>query len=556
MPRLIATALATLAVAACTAPRGDVGDGTSAPVESGGPLTVTAQPGRGVYDAPLAVTLSAQPSDTTIRYTLDGTPPDAARGLAYADPIPITTTTVLRAVAVAPDGATSPIATHSYLLPETTARQPASPRDWPANWGEFPADYAMDPRSGDPSDIATALRALPSISLALAPEDFVGPERGIYVHPTEEGKDWERPVSVEWLAPEGAPGFQADAGLRMQGGWGRRPEKSLKHSFRLLFKDDYGPRRLDFPLFAESPLESFDTLVLRANYNDSWAVDVEGQRERALFLRDEWFRDTLRAMGQPSPDGVFAHLYVNGLYWGIYNAVERPDAAFAADHFGGDKDDYDTLNSGEVTEGDATAWNQLMELSKGDMASFAALAAMAERVDLANLIDYVLLELYIGNQDWPKRNWYANRRREPPEPFRFFAWDGERGLEFIDRNTEDPWHWNTPGFLFARLLENPDFQSQVGRRVAELTGPGGLLFVDPESPEDSAAVQRFLALARGLEPAIVAESARWGDVRRPEQPFGAAEWRAERDRLLREYFPARTAAYLVHLQSRGLPTSP
>jgi hypothetical protein len=283
-------------------------------------------------------------------------------------------------------------------------------------------------------------------------------------------------------------------------------------------------------------------------------VDVEGQRERALFLRDEWFRDTLRSAGQKSPDGTFAHLYVNGLYWGIYNPVERPDAAFAADHFGGDEDDYDTLNSGEVVAGDETAWNELLELSKGDMSAPDTLAAMAERLDLANLIDYVLVELYIGNQDWPKRNWYASRRREPPGPFRFFAWDGERGLEFIDRETEEPWQWNSPGFLFARLLENPTFRDRVGRRVAELTGPKGLLHVDPARPSDSAAVQRFLALAQQLEPAMLAESARWGDVRRPEQPFGPAEWRAERDRVLREYFPARTAAFVVHLQSLGVPT--
>ena len=182
-------------------------------------------------------------------------------------------------------------------------------------------------------------------------------------------------------------------------------------------------------------------------------MDVEGQRERALFLRDEWFRDTLRAAGQQSPDGRFVHLYVNGLYWGIYNPVERPDAAFAADHFGGDEDDYDTMNSGEVVAGDELAWNALLELSKGDMASPEALTAMSERLDLDNLIDYVLVELFIGNQDWPKRNWYASRRREPPGAFRFFAWDGERGLEFIDRETEEPWKWPTPGFLFARLLE-------------------------------------------------------------------------------------------------------
>jgi hypothetical protein len=414
----------------------------------------------------------------------------------------------------------------------------------------------MDGRAGTAEEVAASLRALPSLSLAVAPEDLMGAERGIYVHPLEEGGGWEHPVSAEWLPADGSAGFQVDAGLRMQGGWGRRPDKTPKHSFRLLFKDRYGPKRLKYPLFPGSPAASFDTLVLRAGYNDGWTVEVEGQRERALYLRDQWFRDTLRALGRPSPAGRFAHLYLNGLYWGLYNVTERPDAAFAADRFGGEETDYDTLNSGEPVAGDDEAWEAAMEQSKADLHAPEAYSALAELVDIDNLVDYILAELYIGNQDWPKKNWYASRRREPPGPFRFFAWDGERGIEFADRDNDEPWQWNTPGFLFGRLLDNPAFRARVGRRVAELTGPGGALAVDPADPAESDAVRRFDALAAAVEPALVAESARWGDVRRAEKPFGPADWRAERDRLRREYFPQRTAAFLDALARLGVPTSP
>jgi hypothetical protein len=40
--------------------------------------------------------------------------------------------------------------------------------------------------------------------------------------------------------------------------------KSPKHSFRLLFKEKYGAPKLRHPIFPDSAVEKFDTLVLRA----------------------------------------------------------------------------------------------------------------------------------------------------------------------------------------------------------------------------------------------------------------------------------------------------
>jgi len=45
--------------------------------------------------------------------------------------------------------------------------------------------------------------------------------------------------------------------------------------------------------------------------------------------------------------GTFVHLYLNGVYWGVYNAVERPDEQFAAEYYGGNSDDWFYTNHGE-----------------------------------------------------------------------------------------------------------------------------------------------------------------------------------------------------------------
>ena len=49
----------------------------------------------------------------------------------------------------------------------------------------------------------------------------------------------------------------------------------------------------------------------------------------------------MRCSPQPGIHSTFVHLYVNGHYWGLYNPVERPDAAFAAAYMGGEKEEWD-----------------------------------------------------------------------------------------------------------------------------------------------------------------------------------------------------------------------
>lgn len=46
------------------------------------------------------------------------------------------------------------------------------------------------------------------------------------------------------------------------------------------------------------------------------------------FLRDIFSRDTQRDMGQPYTRGKYYHLYLNGMYWGLFQTEERPDADY------------------------------------------------------------------------------------------------------------------------------------------------------------------------------------------------------------------------------------
>ena len=90
---------------------------------------------RGFYDAPIEVSISTEEENTSVRYTLDGSQPTVSRGQLYEGPVPITTTTTLRAIAFREGWRSSKVMTHSYIFVNDVARQPANPSGWPDNWG-------------------------------------------------------------------------------------------------------------------------------------------------------------------------------------------------------------------------------------------------------------------------------------------------------------------------------------------------------------------------------------------------------------------------------------
>jgi hypothetical protein len=103
----------------------------------------------------------------------------------------------------------------------------------------------------------------------------------------------------------------------VQGGASRIFNNTPKKSLRLLFKDAYGPGRLEAPVLAEggTPLADFNTLILRAEYNNAWTHNDGAQRLRGSNMRDQWIRNTQVAMSGLGARGNHVHLFFNGLYW-------------------------------------------------------------------------------------------------------------------------------------------------------------------------------------------------------------------------------------------------
>ena len=122
-------------------------------------------------------------------------------------------------------------------------------------------------------------------------------------------------------------------------------------------------------------------------------------------------------MGAPATAGNFAHVYINGIYWGLHTLHERPDDNFASAYLGGDNDDYDIIKhtQSDVIAGSSANYLELLSLVREDMEVQENYEAVAEKLDIEEFIAYMMMNQYGSNGDWAHHNWYASYNRVDPE---------------------------------------------------------------------------------------------------------------------------------------------
>jgi len=548
--------------------------------------TPNASHAHGFYDQPFDVTLmSSSPADAQIWYTLDGSSPGISSGQLYSGPIPIGHTTCLRAIALKTGYLSSDVMTHSYLFLEDAINQPMTPSGFPDQWTSrepdppsdgrnlrassiitIPADYEMDPDIVENvqyrDKLRDALLSLPTMSVVTDVNSLFG-RQGIYANSKEKGIEWERPASVELIYPDSSEGFQVNCGIRIHGGAFRSPN-SYKHSFRLLFKNEYGPSVFDYPLFGPDATRTFETLVLRAGANDGYVW--RGAGTTVQYTRDEFGRRLQLAAGHASAHGMFVHLYLNGLYWGLYNPVERPDNNFSAAYYGGQPENWDALHEGqdrEASNGDFLAWGNTNYICWGISNSSEAYKALEGNnpeglfteklpvwLDLTNYIDYLIINLWGGNFDWPWKNYWIGRdQSDASGGFKFYNWDFEntmgnnRGRSPLDVNALNN-KFDDVGQPHALLKQNSEYRMCFADRIHRLFAEGGIL-----SP--GSLMTQYSQLAESIELAMIAESARWGDIHNVN-PLTPQQWANERDWILNTYLPQRSSIVLQQFKNAGL----
>lgn len=525
---------------------------------------------RGFYDAPFSLSITSATPAAVIRFTTNGEMPSAVSGTLYTGPITINKTTAIRAIATKPGWLPSDVDTHTYVFIAnvlTQSTSSATSSGFPATWPGTTVDYAMDATvvNANLATLTNALRALPSVFITSSISNLFDPATGIYVNPLQSGVAWERAISVEMIGTNGATEFQENAGLRIQGGiFFRNFSMTQKKSFRVLFKSAYGAGKLEHDLFKEpGAAEEFDGFVLRAGANDGYAWADAGTTVQ--FTRDEFGRRLHLAMGHPAPRGMFVHLYLNGLYWGMYNLIERPNEDFSATYLGGEPEEWDACSAGDFKSGGTAAlnrWNSFVAQANAvtTYAGYQALQgnhpdgtrnpALLLYFDKVNYADYMIANIWGGNWDWPNKNFWFGYHTNGTG-YKFYMWDFENVMG--NNRSRSPLNMVSPrssveaqwvGLPHYHLKDYAEYQVDFADRVQRWFFNDGLL-----TPQ--VLTNRYLAIANTVQPAIVAESARWGDDNRTPA-YGLNEWLAERNWILTNYLPQRSTIVLNQFRGSAL----
>ncbi|MBP9077627.1 MAG: CotH kinase family protein [Haliscomenobacter sp.] len=480
------------------------------PPSTRGSDLVFSAPG-GFYAHP--VSLQLESPGALVFYTTDGSTPGPEK-TRYAAPIEISRTTVVRAIAIRPDGQRQ-AKTHTFFI----------------------ADFSP---------------SLPVVSVSIAPKVLFDAEKGLFVQGNAANTArinlpganfWSREevvANVELFEPSGACVHNSLTGLRMFGGMSRLfPQKSLA----LVARKKYGASDFDYPVFGPEGPSRFDYLVLRNGGSDFYGA----------HFRDALITQVVKGWDLDVQASRPARVYLNGVYWGIYNIREKINGSFIAAHHPVDRDSVDLLEHlYTIKKGSRVQYQRLLEfLETHDLADPAHYSRVASEIEVSNFIDHQIAQIYFDNQDAGGniRFW---RARRPGARWRWILFDTDWGMGLHDslayRNNSLAFHttadgpaWPNPPwstFMLRKLLENPEFRSQFLNRFADHLNAS----LQPER-----VLARIEAFHRQYQPEMPRHTERWG------QNLGRWEKEVE---ALRTFARKRPAFMWRHLGEAFEPGSP
>lgn len=325
-------------------------------------------PQGGFYTGNQSVTLTTSEAGGEIRYTTDGSIPTASSSL-YSGPINVTSPTVVRARVYAPGKQAGQTASHSYLI--------------------------------------NVSRNLPVVSLATKPAHLFDNTIGIYVDGTNGLADWctptpknyyqkwERPASIEMFELSGLRVVAQDVGVEIHGNCSRSlPNKSLEIKTRRI----YGDNDIDYQILPDKSITEYKRIILRNS----------GQDGNRILFKDALLQYLVKDMMDIDYQAYRpVTLFINGQYWGIYNIRDKADSAFPEQNYGLDADtDFDLIEeNGSADAGTPTIWNALFTyVDTNNLAQATHYDYVKSQVDLEELMNYFITEIYVRNADWPGNN--------------------------------------------------------------------------------------------------------------------------------------------------------
>ena len=136
-------------------------------------------------------------------------------------------------------------------------------------------------------------------------------------------------------------------------------------------------------------------------------------------------------------DTALCVVYLNGEYWGCYNMRERVNTISIAQWEGwtSDPENIDLVKANtNVMQGSNETYEELRDwVEANGIDTDEKLAYVAERIDIKNYLDYVILQIYFANTDLLNVKKY--RSAEEDGLWRWVLFDTDGGMVYIDQNS-------------------------------------------------------------------------------------------------------------------------
>ncbi len=336
----------------------------------------------GFYAGAQSVSITCSNAAATIRYTTDGTDPTTGSTL-YTGPVSITTTTVLRAKAFSTDPASFNMSGTYFINVNHTV-----------------------PVISIAGNGSNSVQSLLNGNSGITPQGFF--------------ELWEQDQSF------------VDKG---EGDFNKHGNDSWAYDqrgFDFVMRDQFGyDAAIDHQIFPSTNRDEFQRLILKPGASDNYPFETGGAHIRDAFVHTLSQKADLKLDERTWRPCV---VYLNGVYWGVYEIREKVDDADYTDFYanqdryhlyylktwGGTWEDYGTPNA-------LPDWNALKAFILGNnMGNAANFATVDNQFNWRSLVDYFCINSYTVNQDWLNWNTSWWRGTDPAGDhtrWRYALWD-------------------------------------------------------------------------------------------------------------------------------------
>lgn len=439
----------------------------------------------GGYTGSVSVAISTTDPSATIRYTIDGSVPNGASPVV-SGPINISTTTVLRArgFSSAPLVPVSFTETNTYFIDESHTVKVVSIA------GDEVIEFIEDTDWGAFSDDFDCTIEYFESNLTLIDEGS-----GIT---NKHGND-------SWAYDQRGIDF--------------------------VMEDEFGYNNaIHDDIFRQKPSrDEYQKLIIKAAANDNYPFESGGCHMRDAYVHSLSQKGNL-LMDERSYEPCI--LYVNGVYWGVYELREKVDDHDFTDHYhqqgqydlqflktwGGTWAEYDAGGTAISDWNTFKAW-----VAANDLTIPANWNTMKSQYKWQSLVDYIVLNSVIVSADWLNWNTAWWRGLDPlgeKKKWRYALWDNDAAFGHYYNYTGVPDQGPTadpcnpealpdPGGqghvpILNKLMENDTFQQYYVSRYIDL-------FNDIFNCD--AMISHLDSLIAIIDPEMDQQFARWGGNR-------------------------------------------